>query len=380
MMVKTVKKSKRYVRRPVKVTKRPAESSDDEDTEVKPRPQRRTKMVFGRANPIPPMTSSDEEDEVAISGDINISSELPTTNISSRKKKSEEVNISSARETKIKLFTEEGSKPAAAPLLKKDIEDKPNLTSSSSDEEESGVQIMRGGAGETYADVLTQAIQRSGQHLVLDRPTRGDGNCCSYALVQQCQRTPVKLFLQSKGLTINNFMALKENVAQFIQANSNAQKVRNLRVNFEVSQLNIHHEGLRRRSWRQYWTDMQRDARQVQGRHWLYCWADDIWLQAAAWFLNCDVHIIWAGDDTQGQIFTITDGNWLPVAEGEVRPRLYLGYIVRAHYQSLLPLEEDPLPRCVTQPAVDKTLQETLQNVLRAVEEEKSKQGTQVST
>ena len=92
------------------MTKRPAESSDNEDTEVKPRPQRRTKMVFGRANPIPPMTSSDEENEVAISGDIHISSELPTTNISSIKKKSEEeaafseeVNISSARETKIKF-------------------------------------------------------------------------------------------------------------------------------------------------------------------------------------------------------------------------------------------------------------------------------------
>ena len=348
--------------------------------------ERRTKMVFGRVNPAPPLSSSDEEDEVATSGDFYISSESSTTNISSRKKKSEEeatlseeVNISSARETKIKLFTEEESKPAAAPHLTEDTEDKPILTSSSSEEEESGVQIMRGGAGETYAELLTEAIQRSGQHLVLDRPTRGDGNCCSYALVQQCQRPPVKLFLQSRGLTINNFMMLKENVAQFVQANSDSPKVRNLRVNFELSQLNIHHEGLRRRSWRQYWTDMQRDARQVQGRHWLYCWADDIWLQAAAWFLNSDVHIIWANDDTQGQIFTITDGNWLPVAEGEVRPRLYLGYIVRAHYQSLLPLEEDPLPRCVTQPAVDKTLQETLQNVLRAVEEEKSKQGTQVS-
>ena len=381
MMVKTVKKPKKYVRRPVKETKRPAESSDDEDTEVEPRPQRRTKMVFGRANPVPPLISSDEED----SGESHISSESSTTNISTKKKSkqeaaiSEDINISSAWETKINLSREEESKSAAVPPMTKDIEDKPNLTSSSSEDEESGAQTMRGGAGETYAELLTEAIQRSGQHLVLDRPTRGDGNCCSYAFVQQCQRAPVKLFLQSRGLTINNFMQLKEDVAQFIQANSNAQKVRNLRVNFEVSQLNIHHEGLRRRSWRQYWTDMQRDARQVQGRHWLYCWADDIWLQAAAWFLNCDVHIIWAGDDTQGQIFTITDGNWLPVAEGEVRPHLYLGYIVRAHYQSLLPLEEDPLPRCVTQPAVDKTLQETLQNVLRAVEEAQSKQGTQVS-
>ena len=82
MMVKTVKKPKKYVRRPVKETKRPAESSDDEDTEVEPRPQRRTKMVFGRANPVPPLISSDEED----SGESHISSESSTTKISTKRR------------------------------------------------------------------------------------------------------------------------------------------------------------------------------------------------------------------------------------------------------------------------------------------------------
>ena len=125
---------------------------------------------------------------------------------------------------------------------------------------------------------------------------------------------------------------------------------------------------------------MQKDARLALGRHWSECWADDIWLQAAAWFLNMDVHIIWAGEDTQGQTFSITDGNWSPVAEGDQRPRLYLGYIVGEHYQSLLPRVEDPLPKCVMLPAVDKTLKETLQNVLRAMEEAKSRQDTQVSS
>ena len=227
---------------------------------------------------------------------------------------------------------------------------------------------MRGGAGLTYAEVLTEAILRSGQHLMLDQPTLGDGNCASYAFIQQCQRAPVKLFLQGRGLTISDFMELKKNVAQFIQANTNTQKVQNLKVNFEVSQLSIHLEGLRRRSWKQYWTDMQKDARLALGRHWSECWADDIWLQAAAWYLDMDVHIIWAGEETRGQTFSITDGTWSPVAEGDQRPRLYLGYIVGEHYQSLLPLVEDPLPKCITKPAVDKTLKETLQEVLRAVE------------
>ena len=79
-------------------------------------------MVVGRANPIPPMTSSDEENEVAISGDIHISSELPTINISSIKKKSEEeaafseeVNISSAPDYALPSSGEEAAE-LASPL------------------------------------------------------------------------------------------------------------------------------------------------------------------------------------------------------------------------------------------------------------------------
>ena len=67
-------------------------------------------------------SSSDEEDEVAISGDIHISSELPTTNISSRKKKSEEeaafseeVNISSAPDYALPSSGEEAAE-LASPL------------------------------------------------------------------------------------------------------------------------------------------------------------------------------------------------------------------------------------------------------------------------
>ena len=344
-------KHKRYVKRSAKGT-HPAVDSSDEEEEIKPR---KAKRIVKQNNK-----------------DIK---EKPYLTISSS---SEDLNCKS----NIKTFLSNTDVCAANPI--------PSMTESSneSSDEEPGVQHMelevignmRGGAGLTYAEVLTEAILKSGQNLMLDQPTRGDGNCCSYAFIQQCQRAPVKLFLQGRGLTINDFMQLKQSVAQFIQANSNTQKVQNLKVNFEVSQLSIHLEGLRKRSWRQYWTDMQKDARLALGRHWSECWADDIWLQAAAWFLNMDVHIIWAGEDTQGQTFSITDGNWSPVAEGEQRPRLYLGYIVSEHYQSLLPLVEDPLPKCVERPAVDETLKETLQSVLRAVEEAKLKQDTQVSS
>ena len=254
----------------------------------------------------------------------------------------------------------------------------PNLTSSSSSESndekdhKSKVKIlgtMKGGARKShqeslsYADELRLAIQKAQERLKLDVPTLGDGNCGSYALVQQCQRPPVKLFLQSRGITINNFMQLKQNVAQFIQANSNTPKVENMKMNFELSQMNIHHEGLRKRSWRQYWTDMQRDARKELGRHWSECWADDIWLQAAAWYLNMDVHIIWAGANTQGRIFSDIDGNFASVP-GVERPLLYLGFIVNEHYQSLLPLSEDQrTPEYLAPLAVNNALKNALQAI-----------------
>ena len=409
-----VRKSKRFVKRRVEGTRRPAESSDDEDEGTKQ--QRRRRKFSGRVNAVPPLTSCDSRDE-ALSEEINISSEWLTSNYMKEEKSeaeaafSEEINISSERPNK--LSTEEKTKPAAAlcgapppayrsiptpffgyPVTEPSNRKRPkengipgiyltessgnDLTATSEEDEESGAGNMRGGAGQTYEEVLMEAIHKSGQRLVLDRPTRGDGNCCSRALVQQCHRAPVKLFLQSRGVTIDRFMQLKLNVYEFIQVNSNTQRVQNMKANFEMSQHNIHKEGegLRKRSWEQYWADMCEDAGEMRGIRWVECWADDIWLQAAAWYLNMDIHIIWAGDDTQGRILSVTDGNWSPVGEGEHRPHLFLGYIVNAHYQSLLPVVEAPLPKCVAQPALDKTLQD----VLRAVEEEKAKQATLVSS
>ena len=317
-MERTVKKKpKRFVKRLVKKTRRPSESSDEEEDE-KPKRQRRRKVFLRLADP--------------------------------------SLTESSGAET-------------------------PYLADSSEDEDGNmGTKVvgeMKGGAGETDLtndEELTLAIQRSGENLYLDAPTIGDGNCFSRATVQQCQRAPVKLFLQSRGMTVTDFMDLKKNVAEFIRANSNTPKVENLRVNFEVGQLNNHREGMRRRSWRQYWIDMQKDARDVpDDRSWLEFWADDIFLKATALYLNLDIRIIWAGDSNRQRVTTI-DGLFFQVAEGETRPTLYLGYIVDQHYQSLLPVIKDRyLPPGLAQPAVDNALK----NVLRALE--KSKQGTEVS-
>ena len=180
------------------------------------------------------------------------------------------------------------------------------------------------------------------------------------------------LFLKTRGKTISDFMHLKKSIAQFIKANIKSQKVENLRVNFEVSQLNMHREGRRRRSWREYWTDMQSHGEDEK------YWADDTFLQATAWFLNMPIRIIYAGDDTRGRTVSTIDADFFPPIDGEQRPVLYLGYIVDEHYQSLLPLVEDDYipPPGLAQPAISNALQNALQALLEA----KAKQGTEVSS
>ena len=234
---------------------------------------------------------------------------------------------------------------------------------------------MKGGAWQepiTGANMIKMAIEQAGENLMLDKPTKGDGNCCSCALVQQCQRPPVKLFLQSRGVTIQDLMQLKENVAQFIYENRNTEKILYLRRMFEYSEMNIHHEGMKRRNWSQYWYDMKQDAGQERNSaRWKDYWADEIWLKAAAYYLNLNVHIIWAGDDTGGRLVSDVDGDWSPV--DEEKPTLYLGYIVNAHYQSLLPrAEHHPTPAYLLPEAIDNAMAGMVYGVMQGLDEEQN--------
>ena len=56
------------------------------------------------------------------------------------------------------------------------------------------------------------------------------------------------------------------------------------------------------------------------------------------------------------------DGDWSPV--DEEKPTLYLGYIVDAHYQSLLPQAENhPTPAYLKREAIDNTLAVVMQGL-----------------
>ena len=255
----------------------------------------------------------------------------------------------------------------------------PNLTDSSADEEEASqgdpqfCGSMRGGAGLSLEEILAMvdlmgpAILGHQPPLKLDELTPGAGNCFSEAIVQQCRRPPINLYLQSKGITISDMLDLKAKVAEFVDTHRTAKKLQDLRVNFEASQLNMRYEGLPARTWKEYWRDMKRSGP----------WADDVFVQCTAWYLNVRLSIIYVGSNTQGRTITTIDGDFFPSAPGEERPVMHLGYIVNNHYQSLIPqVEDNTVPQWLAPAAIDNTLQRTLQHL---EEELKSEQGSQVS-
>ena len=286
------------------------------------------------------------------------------------------VSTETAKHSKDKGRTDELPEDSETPKQLK--EEPPNLTDSSEEEvDEEDVKPrpassgnMRGGAGVSALDVCTFrelvliAISDHTPALKLDKDTLGDGSCFSHATMQQCQRPGVKLYLQGRGIRIDNFLHLKRQVAKFAEDHKHSTKITNIRRNFELSQQNIHEEGLPRISWANYWKEqMKRET-----------WADDIFLQITAYFLRVDLRIIYAGAKTSKEPFFTMSGNFTEDAE-EI-PTFFYGYIVGKHYQSLLPQTDAPVQlQSLSAPTIEATLKATLE----ALKQHSSQQGNEVS-
>ena len=216
------------------------------------------------------------------------------------------------------------------------------------------------------AELMRRAIQQAQLQLRLDAETPGLGNCFSVAIVQQFQRPPVNLFLQSRGMKITSFMQLKKNVKEFVFTHMHTEKMKELKANFEMSQQTMARENpdLTPRTWSKYWQDMLKDGE----------WADDTFIQACAWYTNMNIVIVSAGHATPEQPFYAMEGTFATETTG---PTLLVGYINGNHYQSLLPLQEDR-PGFLSKVAIDKTLHDTLQAL--GFEMAKLKQGSQVGS
>ena len=174
-------------------------------------------------------------------------------------------------------------------------------------------------------DRLDQSILRCDVPLFRDEYTPGDGNCFPRSMIQQCERDEVRKWLRDHRpwkIAIN-YHDLRMRVVKFALETSN-DNLSNLKEHYENVQIPLRNDG---RSWNDYWEWMSQDK----------VWADDIFIQATAWYLELDIKII---------TFTSTPANPFMTISGAERerepsrPNLYVGYYPvppNQHYQSLLP-------------------------------------------
>ena len=180
------------------------------------------------------------------------------------------------------------------------------------------------------AQQIEETIRQTELPFKLDEITIGDGNCFTRAVLQQCQRNAVKNYLRSRGLNLGNYMELKRNVCQFMLKENNVPMLREFKVRFEARQGEARLRGEHAHTWNQYWMTMAKDGE----------WVDAVFVQATAWYLYSDIHLIPTATATKENPFFTINGNYTLETASCPGPALLLGYNSNLHYQSVLPIDE----------------------------------------
>ena len=180
------------------------------------------------------------------------------------------------------------------------------------------------------AQKIEETIRQTELPFKLDEVTIGDGNCFTRAVLQQCQRNPVKNYLRNRQVYLRNYMELKKNVCQFMLKESNVPMLREFKVRFEARQGEARSRGEHAHTWNQYWMTMTKDGE----------WVDAVFVQATAWYLYSDIHLIPTATATKENPFFTINGNYTFETVSCPGPALLLGYNSNLHYQSVLPIDE----------------------------------------
>ena len=179
----------------------------------------------------------------------------------------------------------------------------------------------------SFEEEVKQAIKRCGLNLQLDEPTPGDGNCFSHAIIQQAQRSDLRSTLNKRTQKVLNsiqpYLELKQGVKNFMLSTKNIV-VNAFKVDFEQT------VGLAEKvSWGNFW------KRHLEDKE----WADAIFIQGTAYFLEKDIHIFHTSA-THAQPFSDPVSGNLENRGGTCPGApLLLAYIDGLHYQSVLPLD-----------------------------------------
>ena len=126
--------------------------------------------------------------------------------------------------------------------------------------------------------------------LISDKITEGKGNCFLVAILDQCRRPEIIIRLPTSTKEIvkdkNGHMQLRHAVRTFRNTadHPNAGQFRRNYQNYAAIANN--------ESWDQYWERMSQDRE----------WADYIFIQATAWFLNHDIMIITTSNEQESLV------------------------------------------------------------------------------
>ena len=172
------------------------------------------------------------------------------------------------------------------------------------------------------ADKILHYIQRLNLDYLLDKLTRGEGNCFPLAILQQlCQEEIFKSLRGDLKKIVRNLhhQELRQRVKGFA-LRSNDERLEALKENYEMSVIALADNGEATETWQQYWDNMMRDGK----------WVDSFFVQATAFFLNLNIDIIETSGNERNPFYTIQSG--IPNSK-----TISIGYVTGTHYQSLLP-------------------------------------------
>ena len=218
---------------------------------------------------------------------------------------------------------------------------------------------MKGGAGDEEQQYesgkrINDAVQRVGLPLRLDERTRGDGNCWTRAVIQQCQRPSVGIN------SLANHVELRSRVCQ-LALEERLDVIKEMRKNW-----------IRRESWRAYWERMERNK----------VWADHPFIQVTAWLLERDIYVVMDSATPRSMFMTFSGSR-----EGQEKPcpqaPLLIGNDNNQHFQSLLPEDEVSFHpsqfSCWTPEQINQAVEEIVQKQ-RRWEYQRKKRGLEVVT
>ena len=175
------------------------------------------------------------------------------------------------------------------------------------------------------ADAILKQCRQLKLPVKLDKLTQGVGNCFMVAVLQQLRRNEIHSNLGDDLKQMANDldqMKLRRFVVDFIRQRKDHPQVIYMKERF-APDLEVFNGP---KSWEEYWERMLLDCN----------WADGDFVQATAWYLNCDLWIIDTSCTKQLPFIKVCGNMDVEDSSPEIVDPLLIGCTTGIHFQSLL--------------------------------------------